>query len=139
MQTIVSLVSVGLGVALIPASCATWAARRGLQVAARAQSDDRSGAGMARRRHPSTTLRFLDTVGRTLQESTPDNQPSPCAGAVVLADETATLALGGALAHGLQPALRISDGDLGAGETTLVRGLLRAGLSWTREGDLHTG
>lgn len=59
---------------------------------------------------------------------TPDNQPSPCAECtVVLADEAATLALGGALAHGLQPALRIYlTGDLGAGKTTLVRGLLRA-------------
>ena len=44
-----------------------------------------------------------------------------------LADECATLALGAALATGLTPGLMIYlRGDLGAGKTTLVRGLLRA-------------
>ena len=44
-----------------------------------------------------------------------------------LADEAATLALGASLARGLVPGLLITlDGDLGAGKTTLVRGLLRA-------------
>ncbi len=42
-----------------------------------------------------------------------------------LADEAATLAFGNALAHVLQPGLTIFlHGDLGAGKTTLVRGLL---------------
>jgi tRNA threonylcarbamoyladenosine biosynthesis protein TsaE len=46
---------------------------------------------------------------------------------IILADETATLALGAALATGMQPGLVVwLDGDLGAGKTTLVRGLLRA-------------
>jgi tRNA threonylcarbamoyladenosine biosynthesis protein TsaE len=44
-----------------------------------------------------------------------------------LADETATIALGAALAPCMQPGLVVwLDGDLGAGKTTLVRGLLRA-------------
>jgi tRNA threonylcarbamoyladenosine biosynthesis protein TsaE len=44
----------------------------------------------------------------------------------LLADETATLALGQRLAACLQPGFRIYlHGDLGAGKTTLVRGLLR--------------
>lgn len=44
-----------------------------------------------------------------------------------LADETATLALGAALGPCMQPGLVVwLDGDLGAGKTTLVRGLLRA-------------
>jgi tRNA threonylcarbamoyladenosine biosynthesis protein TsaE len=48
-----------------------------------------------------------------------------------LATENATLALGAALARNAQPGrvLHLS-GDLGAGKTTLVRGLLRA-LGWT--------
>lgn len=42
-----------------------------------------------------------------------------------LADEAATLAFGAALAHAIQPGLTIFlHGDLGAGKTTLVRGLL---------------
>jgi len=45
---------------------------------------------------------------------------------IELSDEAATLALGGALAHTLQAGLKIYlTGDLGAGKTTLVRGLLR--------------
>jgi len=43
-----------------------------------------------------------------------------------LADEAATLAFGSALAHAIKPNLTIFlHGDLGAGKTTLVRGLLR--------------
>jgi len=43
-----------------------------------------------------------------------------------LADEAATLALGKSLARVLVPGLKIYlQGDLGAGKTTLVRGLLR--------------
>ncbi|HZV54714.1 MAG TPA: tRNA (adenosine(37)-N6)-threonylcarbamoyltransferase complex ATPase subunit type 1 TsaE [Rhodocyclaceae bacterium] len=45
---------------------------------------------------------------------------------IILADESATLALGAALAPCAQPGMVIYlDGDLGAGKTTLVRGLLR--------------
>lgn len=45
---------------------------------------------------------------------------------VFLADETATLAFGARLGRALAPGLRIYlRGDLGAGKTTLVRGLLR--------------
>lgn len=44
-----------------------------------------------------------------------------------LADETATLAFGAQLARELTPGLTLYlEGDLGAGKTTLVRGLLRA-------------
>ncbi len=44
-----------------------------------------------------------------------------------LPDETATLALGHDLAKGLVPGMVVwLSGDLGAGKTTLVRGLLRA-------------
>ena len=44
-----------------------------------------------------------------------------------LPDEAATLALGAALAHGLEAGLAIHlRGELGAGKTTLVRGVLRA-------------
>jgi tRNA threonylcarbamoyladenosine biosynthesis protein TsaE len=43
-----------------------------------------------------------------------------------LPDEAATLALGAALAHGLAPGLVIYlRGELGAGKTTLARGVLR--------------
>lgn len=43
-----------------------------------------------------------------------------------LPNEAATLAFGGALAHAIQPGLTIFlHGDLGAGKTTLVRGLLQ--------------
>jgi tRNA threonylcarbamoyladenosine biosynthesis protein TsaE len=45
----------------------------------------------------------------------------------LLADEAATLALGAAFAPALSPGLRLFlEGDLGAGKTTFVRGLLRA-------------
>ena len=45
----------------------------------------------------------------------------------ILPDENATLALGAALARGLEPGLTIFlHGELGAGKTTLVRGALRA-------------
>lgn len=44
-----------------------------------------------------------------------------------LPDEAATLALGAALARALVPGLRLHlQGELGAGKTTLVRGLLQA-------------
>jgi tRNA threonylcarbamoyladenosine biosynthesis protein TsaE len=44
-----------------------------------------------------------------------------------LSDEAATLALGAALAQAVVPGLIVwLEGDLGAGKTTLVRGLLRA-------------
>jgi tRNA threonylcarbamoyladenosine biosynthesis protein TsaE len=43
-----------------------------------------------------------------------------------LPDEAATLALGALIARGLQPGLTVYlSGDLGAGKTTFVRGLLR--------------
>jgi tRNA threonylcarbamoyladenosine biosynthesis protein TsaE len=51
------------------------------------------------------------------------NQPMT----IRLADEASTMALGAALAEVVQPGLVVYlDGDLGAGKTTLVRGLLRA-------------
>ena len=44
-----------------------------------------------------------------------------------LADEAATLAFGAQLARALEPGLTLYlEGDLGAGKTTLVRGVLRA-------------
>ncbi len=44
-----------------------------------------------------------------------------------LPDEAATLALGGAMAEGIEPGMMIYlTGELGAGKTTLVRGLVRA-------------
>ena len=47
-----------------------------------------------------------------------------------LASEEATLALGASLATGAQPGrVLFLSGDLGAGKTTLVRGLLRE-LGW---------
>ncbi|HSS27889.1 MAG TPA: tRNA (adenosine(37)-N6)-threonylcarbamoyltransferase complex ATPase subunit type 1 TsaE, partial [Usitatibacter sp.] len=47
-----------------------------------------------------------------------------------LPDEAATLALGGFLARALEPGLVVFlRGELGAGKTTLVRGVLRA-LGW---------
>ena len=49
------------------------------------------------------------------------------ASSMFLPDEAATLALGGRLAQLLEPGLIIFlEGDLGAGKTTAVRGLLRA-------------
>ncbi|MCB5184265.1 tRNA (adenosine(37)-N6)-threonylcarbamoyltransferase complex ATPase subunit type 1 TsaE [Methylobacillus gramineus] len=46
---------------------------------------------------------------------------------LALADEAATLAFGAKLAQVLQPGLNLYlHGDLGAGKTTLVRGILRA-------------
>jgi len=46
---------------------------------------------------------------------------------VFLPDEAATLALGAQIARGLEPGLTIYlRGELGAGKTTLVRGILRA-------------
>jgi len=45
----------------------------------------------------------------------------------ILPDENATLELGGAIARGLEPGLILFlHGELGAGKTTLVRGVLRA-------------
>jgi len=49
------------------------------------------------------------------------------AGAMILADEAATRALGASLARVLRPGdVILLDGPLGAGKTTLVRGLLQA-------------
>jgi len=46
---------------------------------------------------------------------------------LVLLDEAATLALGADIARGLRPGITVYlQGDLGAGKTTLVRGVLRA-------------
>ena len=46
---------------------------------------------------------------------------------MVLLDEAATLALGADIARGLRPGITVYlQGDLGAGKTTLVRGVLRA-------------
>lgn len=46
---------------------------------------------------------------------------------VTLPDEAATLALGADIARGLRPGITVYlQGDLGAGKTTLVRGMLRA-------------
>ena len=62
--------------------------------------------------------------------STSSTPPLPQAEATLvlsLPDEAATLALGAALAPVLRPGLIITlEGDLGAGKTTLVRGMLRA-------------
>ena len=45
----------------------------------------------------------------------------------ILPDENATLALGAALSHGLEPGITVFlHGELGAGKTTVVRGALRA-------------
>jgi tRNA threonylcarbamoyladenosine biosynthesis protein TsaE len=45
----------------------------------------------------------------------------------ILPDEAATLDLGAAIARGLEPGLTVFlQGELGAGKTTLVRGVLRA-------------
>jgi tRNA threonylcarbamoyladenosine biosynthesis protein TsaE len=54
--------------------------------------------------------------------SAPDPVPT-----LTLPDENATLALGAALAARLEPGMLVAlRGELGAGKTTLVRGLLRA-------------
>ena len=46
---------------------------------------------------------------------------------LTLPDEAATLALGAVIARGLRPGITVYlQGDLGAGKTTLVRGMLRA-------------
>lgn len=46
---------------------------------------------------------------------------------LTLPDEVATLALGAEIARGLRPGITVYlQGDLGAGKTTLVRGVLRA-------------
>jgi tRNA threonylcarbamoyladenosine biosynthesis protein TsaE len=59
-----------------------------------------------------------------------ENHQSPSL-ALPLPEEAATLALGARIGAGLAPGLQIHlRGDLGAGKTTLVRGVLRA-LGWT--------
>jgi tRNA threonylcarbamoyladenosine biosynthesis protein TsaE len=64
-----------------------------------------------------------------LQSQTPKNKRFSVSRP--LATEADTLALGSALAHGLTPGLTIYlIGELGAGKTTLARGLLR-GLGYT--------
>ena len=56
---------------------------------------------------------------------------NPTSPRLPLASEAATLALGAALAKGALPGrVLFLSGDLGAGKTTLVRGLLRE-LGWT--------
>ena len=53
--------------------------------------------------------------------------PDGNSGHLMLPDEAATLALGGDIARGLRPGITVHlQGDLGAGKTTLVRGVLRA-------------
>lgn len=53
--------------------------------------------------------------------------PPPPALSLHLADEAATLALGAQLASGVRPGMSIHlCGELGAGKTTLARGLIRA-------------
>ncbi|MBI4194703.1 MAG: tRNA (adenosine(37)-N6)-threonylcarbamoyltransferase complex ATPase subunit type 1 TsaE [Betaproteobacteria bacterium] len=59
----------------------------------------------------------------------PHHKPAACSR--YLASEAETLALGSALARGIGPGMVIYvSGDLGAGKTTLARGLLR-GLGYT--------
>ena len=55
------------------------------------------------------------------------SSPDDTSVSLALPDEAATMALGAALAPSLAPGLVVFlEGDLGAGKTTLVRGLLRA-------------
>lgn len=59
--------------------------------------------------------------------SYPNPSPAPESLTRALPDEAATLAMGRALAPLLEPEMRVwLRGDLGAGKTTLVRGLIRA-------------
>jgi tRNA threonylcarbamoyladenosine biosynthesis protein TsaE len=52
--------------------------------------------------------------------------PVPTERSLFLADESATLSFGNALAHVIEPGLFIAlSGNLGSGKTTLVRGILR--------------
>lgn len=58
-------------------------------------------------------------------------QPNDNAFSVFLSDEDATIAFGVQLARAIQPGLTVFlDGNLGAGKTTLTRGVLR-GLGFT--------
>ncbi|QLI82265.1 tRNA (adenosine(37)-N6)-threonylcarbamoyltransferase complex ATPase subunit type 1 TsaE [Chitinibacter fontanus] len=58
-------------------------------------------------------------------------QPNDNAFSVFLSDEDATIAFGAQLAKAIQPGLTVFlDGNLGAGKTTLTRGVLR-GLGFT--------
>ncbi len=66
-----------------------------------------------------------------MNSASPETNPESPSIELALPDEAATLALGAQIGGGLGAGLQIHlRGDLGAGKTTLVRGLLRS-LGWT--------